>query len=268
MRCRQRGYRFPSRQAKFGVLKIDPLPPIEDAVFMITLYGTGPMFGLPHASPFAIKAEVLLKMSGLPYQLARADIRKAPRGKLPWIADGAEIIPDSRLIRSHLEVRHGVDFSGGYSPRALGYGLAIERMLEDHLYFFSVDNRWLQNDNFVKGPVRFFDNAPAVLRPLITRMVLRKVRRQVDLQGTGRLLAAEKLSLVSKALDGLEAVIAGQNYLLGGRVCGADATAYAFLATLAAPGFTSDYGDYLRRKPELMGYLLRMQAEFFPELPM
>ena len=235
---------------------------------MITLYGTGPMFGLPHASPFAIKAEVLLKLAGLPYQLAYAGFRKAPRGKLPWIVDGDEVIPDSRLIKAHLEMRHAVDFSGGYSPRALGYGVAIERMLEDHLYFFIIDNRWLQNDNFNKGPARFFDKSPRILRPAIVQMALRRVRRQVTLQGTGRLLAEEKLSLVRKALDGLEAVIAGQNYLLGGRVCGADATAYAFLATLAAPGFTSEYGDYLRRKPELMGYLNRMQVEFFPELPM
>lgn len=225
------------------------------------------MFGLPHASPFAIKAEVLLKMSGMPYRIARANIRKSPRGKLPWIVDGSEVIPDSRLIKAHLEIRHGIDFSGGYSPRALGYGLAIERMLEDHLYFFSVDNRWLQNDNFENGPIRFFEDVPMVLRWLIIPLVRGKVRKQVDLQGTGKLLPEEKLALVRRALDALEAVIAGQNYLLGGRVCGVDATAYAFLATLAAPGFRSDYGDELRRKPELLAYLARMQAEFFPDLP-
>lgn len=234
---------------------------------MITLYGTGPMFGLPHASPFAIKAELLLKLSGLPYQLARGDLRKAPRGKMPWITDGEDVIPDSRLIKQHLEVRHAIDFTGDYSSRALGYGLAIERMLEDHLYFFSVDNRWLVPENFAAGPVKFFAAVPAVLRPIVTAMVLRKVRNQVKLQGTGLLLPAEKLSLVRKAVDALDAVVTGQHYLLGGRVCGSDATAYAFLATLAAPGFTSDYGDYLRKKPELMGYLARMQEEFFPDLP-
>ena len=31
---------------------------------MITFYSNGPMFGLPHPSPFVIKADVLLKMSG------------------------------------------------------------------------------------------------------------------------------------------------------------------------------------------------------------
>ncbi len=234
---------------------------------MITLYGTGPMFGLPHASPFAIKTEVLLKLSGLPYTVVRADIRKAPRGKMPWIDDGGEIIPDSRLIKRHLEVRHGIDFSGDYSPRALGYGLAIERMLEDHLYFFNIENRWLDSDNFAAGPAQFFERMPALLRPLIIGMVLRKVRRQVELQGTGRLKPDEKLALVRRAIDALEAVVSGQHYMLGGRVCGVDATAYAFLASIAAPQFRSDYADYLRQKPELVSYIARMQAEFFPDLP-
>ncbi len=34
---------------------------------MITLCTSGPMFGLPHPSPFVIKADVLLKMSGVEY---------------------------------------------------------------------------------------------------------------------------------------------------------------------------------------------------------
>jgi glutathione S-transferase len=234
---------------------------------LITLYGTGPMWGLPHASPFAIKTEVLLKLSGLPYEVKRADMRKAPRGKMPWIMDGAEVISDSRLIKAHLETRHGIDFSGDYSARALGHGLAIERMLEDHLYFFLIDTRWLQPENFAAGPARFFDEVPAVMRGVVRRIMLKRAQSKVDLQGTGSLTPEEKLLLVRRAIDGLEAVIAGQNYLLGGRVCGVDATTYGVLASMAAPHFRSEQGAYLRAKPELSAYLARMQAEFFPELP-
>jgi len=48
---------------------------------MITFFGTGPMFGLPQASPFAFKTEVLLLMSGLSFTQARADMRSASLGK-------------------------------------------------------------------------------------------------------------------------------------------------------------------------------------------
>jgi hypothetical protein len=50
---------------------------------MITLYTFGPYFGLPDASPFVIKAMLLLKFAGLDYREDRGGFRKAPKGKLP-----------------------------------------------------------------------------------------------------------------------------------------------------------------------------------------
>lgn len=40
-------------------------------------------------------------------------------------------------------------------------------MLEDHLYWLVVADRWLDDGNFAKGPARFFDAVPAPMRPLI-----------------------------------------------------------------------------------------------------
>lgn len=38
-------------------------------------------------SPFVTKAEVLLKMAGLSYRTDITGLRKAPKGKLPYIED-------------------------------------------------------------------------------------------------------------------------------------------------------------------------------------
>ena len=46
---------------------------------MITLYTFGPYFGLPDASPFVIKAMLLLKFAGLDYHEDRGGFRKAPK---------------------------------------------------------------------------------------------------------------------------------------------------------------------------------------------
>jgi hypothetical protein len=54
---------------------------------MITLYTFGPGAGLPDFSPSVVKAEVLLKMSGLAYRTDTTGFRKAPKGKLPYIDD-------------------------------------------------------------------------------------------------------------------------------------------------------------------------------------
>ena len=46
---------------------------------MITLYGFGPMFGLPDPSPFVLKTEIQLKLAELPFGKARC----RPMKRLP-----------------------------------------------------------------------------------------------------------------------------------------------------------------------------------------
>lgn len=232
---------------------------------MITFYGTGPAFGLPHASPFAIKTEILLKMAGVDYRSERADIRNAPRGKLPWIEDEGRIVTDSRMIRRHLEVAHGADFSGGYDAERLGIGLAVERLCEDHLYWINVDNRWLRPENFAKGPAQFFQRLPAALRPLIRARVLSRLRSALYGQGTGRLEPEEKRHLVELAVNALADIMGDNSYMLGPRLSGTDATVYGFLASLESDFFDTPYGEMVRARPGLRTYLTRMKTEFFPD---
>ena len=66
---------------------------------MIKLYQFEPAFGLPNASAFCMKVETYLRMARLPYEIARnADIRKAPKGKMPYIEDKGQVIADSGFI--------------------------------------------------------------------------------------------------------------------------------------------------------------------------
>jgi glutathione S-transferase len=232
---------------------------------MITLYGSGPMFGMPHASPFVMKAEVLLKLSKLPYQNAKANLRKAPKGKMPWIDDSGKLIADSSFIRRHLEDEYKIDFSGGYDAQTLGHGLALEHLMEDHVYWLNVHNRWLKPDNFVRGPIRFFDEAPALIRPLIARMVLKKVAANSIAHGIGRHTDDERLALAKIAIDAISNILDKNRYVLGDRVSGADATTYGFMLSMCCPLFTSPYADYARTKSNISNYLQHMTAQFYPE---
>ena len=98
---------------------------------MITLYTFGPAFGLPDASPFVIKAELLLKLAGLPYQTRRGNVRRAPKGKLPYLDDMGRLIADSTLIRWHIEKTYHIDFDEGLTPAQRGTAWAVEKLLED-----------------------------------------------------------------------------------------------------------------------------------------
>ena len=153
---------------------------------MIKLYGYGPAFGLPDPSPFVVKALVLLKMARLDYETARCDPRKAPKGKMPFIDDDGTVVADSTFIRMHLEKTRGIDFDGGLSEPQKGAAWAIEKMLEDHLYWLVVQDRWMAQENFDTGPRHFFDAVPGLLRPLVIGIVRRQVKKTLHLQGLGR----------------------------------------------------------------------------------
>ena len=231
---------------------------------MLTLNVFGPFFGLPDGSPFCIKGLTLMKMSGLPFTEARMNFKKAPKGKAPYLTDASKTIADSHFIMRHLETEYGVDFSGGYKPAEHAKGWAVARMLEEHFYFLSMGIRWLNDENFWKGPYQFFSEVPSPIRPLIARIVRKKVRKTHNLQGLGRHTADERLQLAIGDLNAIEMMLGNQRFFLGDRPCGIDATVFAFMWAGGCRYFNSAVGDFIRSRPVLMGYLERMKDLYFP----
>jgi glutathione S-transferase len=231
---------------------------------MITLYTFGPAWGLPDASPFVTKTIVLLKMSGLPFETGTSGFRKAPRGKLPYIRDGGEVISDSTLIRLHLEQRHNIDFERGLSPEQRGVAWAAEKMCEDHLYWFMMQARWLDPGNFERGPSRFFDVLPAPLRPIVSRIVRRQIRRSLHGQGAGRYSPEERALLADRAFASLSAILGDKPYMMGSEPCGADATVFSFVAGAICPVFETPLRDKAKAYPNLLDYCSRLGQQYFP----
>jgi glutathione S-transferase len=234
---------------------------------MITLYTFGPAFGLPDPSPFVTKAAALLKLAGLAYATNTGGFGKAPKGKLPYIDDGGTIVADSTFIRTHIEARYGVDFDKGLSPHERGVAWAVEKMLEDHLYWGVVHSRWMDDRNFNVGPITFFQKVPALVRPLVIAMIRRQVRRTLHGQGIGRHSPAEIASLMNRAIDALAAILGDKPYLMGNEPCGADATAYAFTLGVLCPAFESPMRGRAASHANLVAYAERMRARFHGALP-
>ena len=153
---------------------------------MITLYSFGPGFGLPDPSPFVTKVEVLLKMSKLPYRTDTTGFTKAPKGKLPYIEDDGVMVSDSAFIRWHIEQKYRIDFDQGLDASQKAIAWAFEKMLEDQLYWVMIDDRWMDDANFRRGPATFFERLPAVIRPIVVAMTRRKLRATLQGQGIGR----------------------------------------------------------------------------------
>jgi glutathione S-transferase len=232
---------------------------------MITLYSFGPSNGLPDISPFVMKAEVLLKMSGLPYRTDTGGFRKAPKGKLPYIDDDGAIIADSTFIRWHLERKHGIDFDRNLTAEQKAIAWAFEKMSEDNLYWTLVDLRWVDDANFDKGARHFFDAVPALLRPLVIAMVRRKVRGTLRAQGMGRHTPQEIAALGRRSIDAIADFLRDKPYLMGAEPAGVDASMFAFVAGILCRDFRSPVREAGERHDNLRRYVGRMTARYYPD---
>lgn len=232
---------------------------------MITLYGSGPHFGLPDASPFVSKAEILLKMSGLPYRTAKADFKKAPKGKIPYIEVDGTLLGDSTFIRMHLEKEHGANFDGKMSAEEKATALAFETLCEERLYWAIVDSRWMDKANFEKGPKTFFAEVPAPLRPFIVAMIHRSVKRSMKGHGIGRHTREEIAMLAKRDLDAVSVFLDNKPFLMGAEPCGADASVWSNIAGVLCTHFEAPIRDHAQKLANLVAYRDRGMKRWFPE---
>lgn len=232
---------------------------------MITLYGFGPFFGLPEASPFVTKTEVQLRMMKLPYikQVGARD--QSPKGQLPYLDDGEIRIADSSFIRMHLEEAYGIDLDQTLDERQRAEAWTIERMVEHQLYWMLVHMRWVMPANFDKGPSHFFDAAPHTARDQMRSEARARVADVTRMAGPGRHALPEIVELGTRSLSALSMQLGWKPYLMGDRPCGADATVFGVLAGLLTPFFDSPLRDRASEFANLVAYVDRMMVRYYPE---
>ena len=231
----------------------------------ITLYCFRPAGGLPDGSPFVLKAMTLLKLAGLEYVEDRSGFAKAPKGKQPYIDDDGKIVADSTFIRFHLEDAHGVDFDSHLTPEQKAVAWALEKMCEEHLYWIVVCARWLDDANFERGPARLFQRVPAFARPFVVWSVRRRIGKSAHAQGMARHTPGQRAELGRRDIDAIAALLGDKPYLFGDQPCGADATVFAFVATILSPSAEFSTRDDALAKPNLVAYRDRMLARCFPD---
>jgi glutathione S-transferase len=233
---------------------------------VITLYNFGPAFGLPDPSPFVMKVETLLKMAKLPYRTDSTGFAKAPKGKLPYIEDDGVIVADSTFIRWHIEKKYRIDFDQGLDAVQKATAWAFAKMVEEQLYWVGVHERWMDDASFRKGPMMFFQKAPAPIRPFVAAMVRRQVRAKLHGQGLGRYTPDEILAVATRSIDAMADFLGDKPFFMGHEPTGVDATIFAFTCASLCPHFSSPSRAVAERHGNLRRYVGRMTARFYPGL--
>jgi glutathione S-transferase len=232
---------------------------------MITLYQFPPIWGLPNASPFCMKLETYLRMAGLPYQIARgADIRKAPKGKMPYIEDQGKVVADSGLIVDYLKATYGDKLDAHLSPAERATALALQRLIEEHLYWCLFYSRWSVPENWSLTKNAFFGFLPPLVRNILPEIIRRKALQGLYAHGVGRHSEAEIYALGHADIAALSDFLGDKAYFLGDRPTALDATAYATLANLLWAPIESPLKARARGMKNLEPYCQRMKSHYYP----
>jgi glutathione S-transferase len=195
---------------------------------MITLLTYAPAFDTPAASPFCVKAMMLLNLAGVAWQSeVMSDPRKMPKQKLPAIRVDNQLIADSENIRTYLEA-NGADFDASLTNAERAQSRAIIRMVEEHLYFHCMLDRWADDAVWPTVKAVYFSAMPALPRKFVPNMLRKALLKGMMVQGLARFTSEERLERIDLDLTAI-ATLVGDGFLFRDTPTAADASAGAFM---------------------------------------
>ena len=232
---------------------------------MITLYQFQPALGARNPSPFCLKLETYLRMASIPYEVAAgaADVRKAPKQKLPYITDGEQTIADSGFVIDYLKETYGDPLDSDLSLPESAIALSFRRLMEENLYWAMIYTRWVEPEAWQVIRNVFFSDLPPVLRSIIPGMVRKDTFKKLDGHGMGRHSREEVYRIGKRDIKALSDFLAGKPFFMGDRATSLDATGYGFLANLFRIELDSELDDYAKGFDNLREYCDRMENTYW-----
>ena len=235
---------------------------------MITLYQPPARFGCANPSPFCIKLEVLLKMSGLDYTVKiEGNPANGPTGKIPYIEDEGKFYGDSGLIQHYLETTYDIDFDAGLDARQRAQGLAFTRLAEEHLYWVLVYGRWLEDEHWAVIKPAFFGALPFPLRMIVPGVARKRLRAALHGHGMGRHDRDTIYALGAEDLKAISGFLGKRKYAFGDTPKAVDAALYGQLSGIIDAPFDTPLKTAALAHKTLVDYCARMRTRFFPDLP-
>jgi glutathione S-transferase len=235
---------------------------------MLTVYKFAPAWGLPDISPFVVKLETWLRLAGVPYETKPGDPRKAPKKKMPYIVDDAVTMGDTRFIIEHLTAKHGVQLDARLTPAQRAIATAFQSMLEEHLYWVVVYERWQLDENWARytptmRSIIHGAGVPGLLVGAITSQARKGMVTQLFNQGTGRHTRAEIARVGEELVEAAAQQLGDGPYFFGAEPATIDASMYAFTTILLDAPFEGPVRTAGQKHANLRAYVDRMRAKYW-----
>lgn len=233
---------------------------------MIELHQFRPSFGLPNGSAFCMKIEAWLKLKALEYKTVTLDNPgKAPKGKAPYIVHEGKTIADSWLILQYLTQQFGPLTEEKLKPEIAAANYAAARMLEEHLYFILLSERWIIKENADILRDAYFGHINRFIRGPIFSVIVKHMKKQLYQQGMGRHTRQEQMQMGEQAIHSLAGVLDNRAFFDGTAPGETDCITVSYLANILYFTGSSPMNEHVKSEQKLVDYTKRMMQKTFPE---
>lgn len=217
-------------------------------------------------SPFVGKLDLYCKMADIPYTPEK-NIGGGPKGKIPYIRHGDNVLGDSTFIFEYLKNTYS-DKTQALEPKTVkdkATAIACQRICEDHLYFGIIHFRWIDDKGF-RGTSKYIGGVGIIPRPLLPialRAVRKKQRSTLAAQGLGRHRAEDLEALLSADFEALSGFLGDQDYILGAEPSEPDAVVFAMLDSCLNDGNGTKLPELVKKFPNLVEYVQRIRSRYY-----
>lgn len=232
---------------------------------MITLYSFGPAFGVMDASPFVVKVDLYLRIAKLDYQVKSGinNLKKSPKGKLPFIEDDNQTIGDSAFIIDHLNNKYAINIDESLTPEQKATAYLLTKSLDENLYWCLVYSRWADDKTWPICKETFFAGIPFPINNIAAGVIRKKTIKKLDSQGIARHSRTEVLSITDQSLAALSNLLGDKDYFFGEFISSFDVTAYSILCQFLLVDYSSDFNLLAKKYDNLVGYCARIQSHYY-----
>ena len=140
--------------------------------------------------------------------------------------------------------------------------LALQRLLEEHLYFVLVWSRWVDPEGWKTFGPALLAPIPQPMRQIAAIVVRRRIRNALYAQGIARHQRADVYAMGSADLEALAAVLGEQPFFAGPHPTTIDASAYGLLACILLVPVETELKRAAQRLPNLVAWTETMARRF------